>query len=190
MLCVPRSWHMQCNHRRDETIHPLFRAQRGQNKWKHVIAKHGLGRSKATREQWEREKSFVRHTQFVMNYHTRSDVLSREKGISPALSCILLGALSRADNMEFGSGGDENAPHTNPSIHPYAVSSPRKRCLHSIPKEMCSRKTRKGRNAGIRARILAGDKSAHAHKEREGNRPRTKFYLDKSSSTNDFILFT
>lgn len=134
----------------------------------------------------EREKSFVRHTHFVMNYHTHATCSVEKKafldptaaGIAPYL------ALTIWNSDQAGM----KTHRTHPSIHPYAVSSPRKRCLHSQFQKRCAReKTRKGRNMG---KENPGT-NPHTDSERGRNRAsREKFYLDKSSSTNDFILFT
>jgi len=119
--------------------------------------------------QGKREKFRPTHSLCDELSHTR-DVLGREKGISRSHCCWYC-ALSRADNMEFGSGGDENAPHA--SIHPplRCFIPSQKVSTLSIPKEMCSRKNTQGAEYGKRE---SGDKSAHGQWERAQSREQGK----------------
>lgn len=165
MLRVSHScWRMQHNHRRDDpSSFPRRESEINENMSSPNMGTAGVKRWESTLRR-EREKSFVRHT------HSLSDELSRTRRAQWRKRHFARCCYCALSHWQYGIRirPGMKTHRTHPSVHPYAVSSPRKRCLHSIPKEMCSRKTRKGRN--IWQTIWGQIRTL----KREGNRAQAK----------------
>lgn len=144
------------------TIHPLFQGE--QNKWKHVIAKHGALELSDERAR-AKEKSFVRHTQFVMNYHTR-DVLSWRKRHFSRWCCWYC-ALSR---WQYGIRIRRGWKRTT-RIHPSTLTlfHPLAKGVYTQFRKRCARE--KHARGGIWQEHFLG---TNPHTDWEGNRAKGK----------------
>jgi hypothetical protein len=135
--------------------------------------------------QGKREKSFGRHTHFCDELSHTRDVLGREKS---HFSMPLLLELRLISRWQYGiriRRGWKRTARIHPSLTLFHPLLQKVSTLNS-KRDVLEKKHARG---GIWEKRESGDKSAHG--QAEGNRAcRENFYLDKSSSTNDFILFT